>query len=72
MFNTTIPGEYAFLFTNESPGTRTVTFGLHTGEKAKPYRISEYEMDEEGNLEEKEKENDDDDEEFWRDIEEDF
>lgn len=24
--------EYTFLFTNESPGTRVVTFGLHTDE----------------------------------------
>ena len=24
--------EYSFLFTNESPGTRVLTFGLHTDE----------------------------------------
>ena len=39
LFETSVSGdsEYAFLFTNESPGTRIVTFGLHTEEEVKPY-----------------------------------
>ena len=41
LFNTSIPGdsEYAFLFTNESPGGRVGTFGLHTAEETRPYSV---------------------------------
>ena len=44
------PTEYAFLFTNESPGIRVVTFGLHTGEKERAYSLPEWDMDSENNL----------------------
>lgn len=44
------PMEYAFLFTNESPGVRVVNFGLHTGELEKSYELPEWDMDKENNL----------------------
>jgi hypothetical protein len=58
LFNTSIKGdgEYAFLFTNESPGNRIVTFGLHTGELEKSYKLDSWDMDDKGNLFKKEDE----------------
>jgi len=47
---TDAPEEYAFLFTNESPGIRVVTFGLHTGETQKSYTLPEWDMDANNNL----------------------
>ena len=69
MFETSIPGdaEYAFLFTNESPGGRVVTFGLHTNEKAKPYKLDSWDMDDDGNLFKKE-DPAEEDEAFWKDM----
>jgi hypothetical protein len=42
--------EYAFLFTNESPGGRVVHFGLHTGEREKSYTLPEWDLDSNNNL----------------------
>jgi hypothetical protein len=52
LFETSVAGdsEYAFLFTNENPGTRLVTFGLHTGEETKPYKLPEWDLDTNGNI----------------------
>jgi hypothetical protein len=37
--------EYSFLFTNESPGVRVITFGLHTDEPQKSYELPEWDLD---------------------------
>jgi len=42
--------EYSFLFTNESPGTRVITFGLHTDEPQKSYNLPEWDLDASQNL----------------------
>lgn len=42
--------EYSFLFTNESPGTRVITFGLHTDEPQKSYNLPEWDLDSNQNL----------------------
>jgi len=70
LFNTSISGvsEYAFLFTNESPGGRVVTFGLHTNEEKKPYQLDQWDMDDDGNLFKKEEEVDED-ADFWNNFE---
>ena len=66
LFETSIKGdaEYAFLFTNESPGGRVVTFGLHTDEAYKPYKIDLWDMDDDGNLFRKPDE-EEEDEKWW-------
>jgi len=71
LFNTSISGvsEYAFLFTNESPGGRVVTFGLHTAEEKKPYLLDLWDMDDDGNLFKKPEEDEIDDNEFWSKME---
>jgi len=37
--------EYSFVFTNEAPGVRVVTLGLHTNEKEKSYSMPEWDLD---------------------------
>lgn len=38
------------MFTNETPGMRVVTFGLHTGEEKKTYNLPAWDMDDKQNL----------------------
>ena len=47
--------EYSFLFTNESPGVRVMTFGLHTDEVTKSYTLPEWDLDANQNLIDREK-----------------